>query len=74
MKKNIYFNQSFLDSRSIETDVAHKIKPDMLKVKKVNISINESINPFIEINPIVSIKIAFYNNNFNRMITLLKMK
>ena len=46
----------------------------MLKVKKVNISINESINPFIEINPIVSIKIAFYNNNFNRMITLLKMK
>jgi hypothetical protein len=71
IKRKHHSIKSNLDARTVETDSPHKIRPDMVQINQVNV-INESVNPFIDINPIVS-KHNYYKY-FNRMTIILKMQ
>lgn len=60
---------SNLDANTVETDLSRRIRPDLVQINQVNI-ISESVNPFIDINPIVSTQ--NYYKYFNRMTIILK--
>ena len=46
--------ESNINNNTFETDKT-KLKPEMIKLDKKNLSISDSLNPFLDINPIVSI-------------------